>query len=114
MSFELKLIANRGDSSNNLVALSREKELDRGMLMEWMLCGIDKLPHVAPERRNPVRIVSIKPVRELYEFFSIAVRPDGLDADLTRAVAQIKSISRPTRLNASSTKSSCESVCVAM
>ena len=110
----LQLIPNCSDPSDDFFILLRNKELDRCMLMKWMLCRIDELPHITPQRRNPVRIVSIKPVWELYEVFSIPLRPDGLDADLAGALAQIRSISRPTRLNASSTKSSCESVCVAM
>jgi hypothetical protein len=66
------------------------------MLVKGMLRGVDQLTHVATKRRNPIRIVAIQPERQLYEFFSLTIRPYGLDAKQTLTVGQIRSISRPT------------------
>jgi len=80
------------------------------MLVKGMFRRIYQLPNIPPERRDPVRVITIKLERELYEFISIAIRPYGLDANLESALRQIRSISRPTLRNASSTESSCDSV----
>jgi hypothetical protein len=84
------------------------------MLMKRMLRWIDELIDVAPERRHPERIVPVQSVRKLYEFFLVARRANWLDTDFRLGAGQIRSISRPTRRNASRTESSCDSVCVAM
>jgi hypothetical protein len=112
--FEMEIVVNRGDAADYVSVPPRQKELDRRMLVEWMLRGIDQLVDVATERRDPVGIVPVKPEWKLDELFLIPRRADWLDADVRLSVCQIRSISRPTRRNASSTKSSCDSVCVAM
>jgi hypothetical protein len=84
------------------------------MLMERVLCRIDELVDVATQRRHPLGIIPVKSERKIYEFLLIARRAYRLYADVQLFVRQIRSISRPTRRNASSTKSSCDSVCVAI
>ena len=114
MNLKMELVADRSDSPDDLTPSPRKEQLDRSMLVKGMFCRVDELTHVAPKRRNPVRIVAVQPEWQLYEFVSIAIRPDRVYANGSLTVGQIRSISRPTVWNASSTKSSCESVWVAM
>lgn len=96
MNLKLELVAYCGNSTDYFTASPRKKKLDRCMLVKWMLCRIDQLTNVTTKRRNPVRIVAIQPERQIYEFLSIAIRPDRLYANRTPTLGQIRSISRPT------------------
>src|SRR5258705_10668485 len=80
---KVKLVANCSDAPDYFTAAPCKKQFYRCVLMKWMLCGIDQLTHIATKRRNPVRIVAIQPERQLYEFFSIAIRSDRLEAKRT-------------------------------
>ena len=110
----MKVVVNRGNAPDDLISPAREKQLYCGVLVKRVFFGIDQLVDVAPERGYPVRIVSIKPERQLDELLLIALRLYGIYANSGRRPAQIRSISRPTFWNASRTRSSCDSVCVAM
>jgi hypothetical protein len=104
----------RRDSTDDFAALPRKEELDCAVFVERVLRGIDQLVHIPPQRRNPEWIVLVKSERQIDEFLLIARRSYRIDAKRPRSRAQIRSMSRPTRRNASSTKSSCDSVWVAM
>lgn len=110
----MQIVMDGGDSPDDRVSPPGEKELYCRVLVEGVLSRIDQLVDVTPERWNPVWIVPIKPEWKLDELPLIALRLYGIDANGCRRADQIRSISRPTFWNASSTESSCDSVCVAM
>ena len=114
MCVEVEIIVNRGDAADNISVTTCNEKLDGSVLVKRMLCRIDQLVDIPAQRGDPVGVIPVKPEGELDEFFLVPRRADGLDAYVPLSVRQIRSISRPTRLNASSTKSSCDSVCVAM
>jgi hypothetical protein len=80
------------------------------MLVERVLRRVDELVYIALEGRHPERIVLVEAVRKIDEFLLIPARANRLNPDRFGFRGQIRSMSRPTRWNASSTKSSCASV----
>ena len=105
-ALDVKIVLNRGNPSDDLFTSPSQEKLDSRMLMKRVSLGIDQLVNVTTQRRNPVRILTIKPVWKLDEFAPIALRPNRLDANAGAGCRQIRSISRPTRSKASRTKSS--------
>ena len=78
----VNVVSYGGDPTDNVFSAAREKQLDLRVLMKWMLCRIDQLLDIPPQRWNPVGIASIKPERQLYELAPIALGPDWIDAKL--------------------------------
>jgi hypothetical protein len=100
---ELKLVLDGRNPANYAFTVARKKQLDGPVFMEWMALGIDELVNVAAQRGDPVWIPLVQSEWQLNELTPIAFRAYGLDANNAIPGAQIRSISRPTRWNASST-----------
>ena len=103
MNFTMEKVVDGCDSTDHFITSTRKEQLHARMLMKWMLFRIDQLTNVALERRYPVLIVAIKPEREVDESFCVRLRANRLYAYRIRLTSQIRSISRPTVLKASST-----------
>ena len=106
MQLDVKVVVNCSNAADDFLVVTSKEELNCRVRVKGMTRRVYELVDVATERRNPVWVVAIKPERKLYKVTPISLRPDRIDANISTGYAQIKSISRPTRLNASRTKSS--------
>ena len=110
----MEIVVDCSYASDDFSVTPCKKKLDRTMLVKGMLFRIDQLLDVTAQGWDPVGIVPVKSEGNLDKLLLVPRRAHRLDEDVRLDVRQIRSISRPTRRNASSTKSSCDSVCVAM
>jgi hypothetical protein len=78
---EVRIVLDGRDPPHDLSrVVPRQKELDLGVLMKRVVL-VEHVRDIAPERRDPERIVAIQPVRQLDERAEIGSPPHRLDVD---------------------------------
>jgi hypothetical protein len=55
----MKIVVNRRNAPDDLIASTRKKKLDDCMLVKRVLRCVDELVHIALERRHPERIIPV-------------------------------------------------------
>src|SRR5690606_32554309 len=115
-----------GNAADYLAVAPGEEGCDLGMFVERMLRGIEELAYVLLERRHPRRIARVDAPGQSDELPQLAAAAHGADLHArsgawcpcrSRArapAAHITAMRLPAVANASSTKSMCSSVCVAI
>ena len=71
------------DTPGYVTVLVCQEELDFGVLVECVLLRGEGLPLKLEERGDPVRIVLVEAVGQLYEGVDVALSGDGYDGDTT-------------------------------
>ena len=109
-------VQDRRDPSDVGAAAARDEELDLGVPEKRVVVGQD-LGEVAPQRGDPVRVVSIEPLRDVEESAEVALAAtDPRDFEGGRQTPTGRRIrsSRATFSIASRACVNCSRVCVAM
>jgi hypothetical protein len=78
---EREVVEVSGNAADHASRAAGEEQLHRRVLEERVLSGGEQFAHVAAQRRHPVRVVSIKPVREFDERLQVAFADDRRNFD---------------------------------
>src|SRR5690606_30359118 len=131
VELDVRPIHDRGDPAHHPVTAPGEEILYAGVLMEGVLVPPQHRHEVGTERRDPVRIPGVDPPGQIDETPQVSPATHRLDPHRGARPAaprptahrrpgarsrhtHITAMRRPTWANASSTKSICSSLCVAI